>query len=724
MTTPAHLGTFGEVPDGTVWPTADTLVLLNRPLRPGTDMARLSRFGDNRWDLSPAIWEEEAKTAGLNFDLIPAPLMPAAKHYLWQLLNHTQPRVVRGATKGRIAPQTIAHAFTNSVQFVLEWFDQQQVTVFAGITHELLDDYLQALIDDESLSQDKRYRRIVEVRRLWAHRDILPASMRLPDAPPWGGADTKDLLERGRGDRENRTPRIGEKTMQTLLSWAIRFVEVLAEDILAAHDEHMELKARMPEQRQKQGTQSQPSQPRHGYGDLKAKTIAYLDRLRRRGEPLPGIRREDGQLEIRWRHIAAILDCAASFQATSTGHLIAESGLPVSEHTYLAAEITGRLDGEPWRRTRIRYEEAPDLARLLTTACLVIVAYLSGARSGEVLNLRRGCITRDEKTGLWLLNGLYFKGATDKDGNKIPEGQLRHDPWVVVELVAKAIEVMERLHPSPLIFPSKIDTLHRRSKRQKRLGNARQQQAVADDLHSFVDWVNAYCTEHDRADVIPDDGRGRLSASRFRRTLAWFIRRRPRGLIAASIQYGHAYTRMLAGYAGSYDSGFPDEYAFEDWLFRIEGLAEDEQRLAAGEHVSGPAADAYRYRVKTANGEFAGHVLTTDRQARDLVGNPLLQIHHGEGMTCVLNPPTAACQLRGAPDDPLVTPDTDNCRPHCLNLAHTDRDIEHRKQQAAELELIVDDPLAPPIRHERERHELQRLRKIIADHEQGEEDAG
>ena len=722
MTTPAHLSIFGEVPDGTVWPTADTLVLLNRPLRPGTDMGRLSRFSDNRWDLSPAIWEEEAKS--LNFDLIPAPLMSAAKHYFWQLLNHTQPRVVRGASKGRIAPQTIAHAFTNSVQFVLEWFDQQQVTTFADVTSDLLDDYLQALIDDTSLSQDKRYRRIVEVRRLWAHRDILPAGMRLPDAPPWGGEDTKDLLERGRGDRENRTPRIGEKTMQMLLSWAIRFLEVFAEDILAAHGEHMELKARMPELRQRQGTQSRPGQARHGYGDLKAKTTAWLDGLRRRGEPLPGIRREDGRLEIRWRHIAAILDCAASFQATSTGRMIAESGLPVGEHTHLATPITGRIDGKPWRTTRIRYEEAPELARLLATACLIIVAYLSGARSGEVLNLRRGCITRDEKSGLWLMHGLYFKGATDGDGNKIPEGELRHDPWVVIELVAEAIEVMERLHPSPLIFPSKIDALYQRRKGQKRLGNARQQQLVSEDLQNFVAWVNDYCAEHGRADVIPEDDRGRLHASRFRRTLAWFIRRRPRGLIAASIQYGHAYTRMLQGYAGSYDSGFPDEYAFEDWLFRIEGLAEDEQRLAAGEHVSGPAADAYRYRVGAASAEFAGRVLTTDRQARDLVGNPLLQIHHGEGMTCVLNPATAACQLRGAPDDPLVTPDTDNCRPNCRNLAHTDRDIEHRKQQAAELELIVNDPLAPPIRHERERHELQRLRKIIADHEKGKEGSG
>jgi hypothetical protein len=176
---------------------------------------------------------------------------------------------------------------------------------------------------------------------------------------------------------------------------------------------------------------------------------------------------------------------------------------------------------------------------------------------------------------------------------------------------------------------------------------------------------------------------------------------------------------MLQGYAGSYESGFPDEYAFEDWIFRMEGLAEDERALTAGEHISGPAADAYRYRVTAANREFAGLVLTKDSQARDLLGNPLLQIHHGDGMTCVLDPATAACQLRGAVDDPMVTPDTDDCRPKCPNIARTDRDILQVKQRAAELAEIVSDPLAPPIRHDRERHELARLESIIATHTQG-----
>ncbi|MFF3847929.1 hypothetical protein [Streptomyces sp. NPDC002328] len=174
---------------------------------------------------------------------------------------------------------------------------------------------------------------------------------------------------------------------------------------------------------------------------------------------------------------------------------------------------------------------------------------------------------------------------------------------------------------------------------------------------------------------------------------------------------------MLQGCAGSYDSGFPDEYAFEDWLYRLEILADDAQALDDGEQISGPAAGAYRHRVTAATRQFAGHVLTSDRQARDLLGNPVLQIHHGQGMTCVLDPAQALCRLRGTIDDPLVTPDTDDCRPQCRNIARTDRDIQRIRRHHRELTVIVDDSLAPPIRHDRERHELTRLQRILNAHE-------
>ena len=180
-------------------------------------------------------------------------------------------------------------------------------------------------------------------------------------------------------------------------------------------------------------------------------------------------------------------------------------------------------------------------------------------------------------------------------------------------------------------FPAKIEPYRHRPGRVTRSGQARTD--TGDDLGVFVGWVNDYCALRGLP-MIPLDPLGRLNISRFRRTLAWFIRRRPRGLVAGAIQYGHVHTRLIQGYAGDYNSGFPDEYAFEDFLARLDELAADERALAAGEHVSGPAAHTYRNRIGAATAQFAGHVLTTGKQARDLLGNPLLQIFHGEGMTC------------------------------------------------------------------------------------------
>ncbi|MGO4618032.1 hypothetical protein AB4305_31335 [Nocardia sp. 2YAB30] len=127
-------------------------------------------------------------------------------------------------------------------------------------------------------------------------------------------------------------------------------------------------------------------------------------------------------------------------------------------------------------------------------------------------------------------------------------------------------------------------------------------------------------------------------------------------------------------------------------------------------------------RVGAADSQFAGHVLTNSRQARDLLGNPLLRIHHGDGMTCVFEPAHAACQIRGTTNDPLVTPDLDDCRPKCRNIARTDRDILTIRARHDALTQIVADPLAPPIRHERERHELHRLRTVLDAHEQSRKD--
>jgi hypothetical protein len=103
-------------------------------------------------------------------------------------------------------------------------------------------------------------------------------------------------------------------------------------------------------------------------------------------------------------------------------------------------------------------------------------------------------------------------------------------------------------------------------------------------------------------------------------------------------------------------------------------------------------------------------------QVRDLLANPALQIYPGTGMTCVFDPSKAKCRLTSQ-DDTRRTPDLTDCQPGCQNIARTDRDIEHVRQQASELADLVNDPLSPAPRHERERHELARLHAILNDHQ-------
>jgi hypothetical protein len=88
-------------------------------------------------------------------------------------------------------------------------------------------------------------------------------------------------------------------------------------------------------------------------------------------------------------------------------------------------------------------------------------------------------------------------------------------------------------------------------------------------------------------------------------------------------------------------------------------------------------------------------------------------------MTCVLDPNRAACRLTRDERGHRHTPDIDNCRPNCVNIARTDRDITVLRDQADRLRYQVADPRAPPIRHARERHELDRLDAITSGHEKG-----
>ncbi|MET8776858.1 hypothetical protein ABZV58_17795 [Nocardia sp. NPDC004654] len=95
-------------------------------------------------------------------------------------------------------------------------------------------------------------------------------------------------------------------------------------------------------------------------------------------------------------------------------------------------------------------------------------------------------------------------------------------------------------------------------------------------MNRFVRWVDNCRTTHHRTDTIPDiDGSPfRLKTSQFRRTLAWFIARRPGGAIAGAVAFRHHAIQMFEGYAGTSDSGIRAEVESEQALARGEQLVE------------------------------------------------------------------------------------------------------------------------------------------------------
>ncbi|MGK5171823.1 hypothetical protein [Geodermatophilus sp. CPCC 205761] len=682
-------------------PGPDALVLANRPLR--DRQCAMSRYGDDHWYLTPGLFEAHAKPVRLNWTKAAPVFRDALKTYAWMLINYEPTDEALATGYRRLSLMTVQTTLVPLRDFA-EFLAARGRSHFSEVTEDDLDQYVSA-VDAADISRPRKEDYALEVRRLWGHRHLLPPAMRLPEAPPWDGQEIEDLFgERNRTD-ENRTPRIDERTMNALLTWAMRFVDDFSGDIIAAAHEYNRLAPR-GKRRKARGLDSVPRR------DLVKEAHVLVREYRRTGRPLPG-RMTDTGIELDYYHLARLLDATAwGIRDLATGDVFRHSGLPLVACAAVTSHPTGLIDNEPWLQQPIGYHDVPGFVKMLVAACLIVTAYLSGMRPGELLNLRRGCLHHDERTGMWSVVGRAFKGARTDTGDKAVRGVEREVPWVVVEPVANAIRVMERLHDREVLFPRTV------LGEQQREGGALSTDRAPRFIADFIAWVDAYCLERGRRDSIPADrSLERISLSRFRRTLAWYICRRPRGLVAASIQYGHLFTTVTLGYAGNAASGFPDDYAFERFLARLEALGDAQRRLDDGEHVSGPSADVYRQRLGDASLRFPGITLTSGHQARGLLRSPTLQVYEGRGMTCVFDPARARCRLRQGQVDEQITPDLDDCHPNCLNIAETDSDVDVLRERVPPLREIVGDPLVPPLRVERERAELDRVTKIIDEHE-------
>jgi integrase len=698
MTQPAHLPV--PVADAPVpWPSDDVPVLRNRPVRLGTDTTRLSRFGDDNWNVRPAHRDAHTDVGNLNLRVFPEPLRRQFRTVLLASLDHPQP-VEPG---GRQRPAEYIGIgslpiLVSGLRLFAHWMHTEDLGRISDITGQNLDAYLRHVIGTTT-SPRLKANAVSAVRTLWLFRDVLPAPCRLTTGFPWAGQTANELVGHRATGGENKRPRIHDDTMEALLAWSLHMVEQIGPDIRDAWQEYTALcRGDHPSQANYTGTTGSRLHP-------------YADFCRRTGTPLPGTPGPDGP-RINYGHVLRLIGMDGKGQfSPAQKRWLAEQGLPVAAHSTVGT-ITGQIHGSPWRDSPLTVAELPGLWRRLIGALFTVACYLSGMRPGEVLSLRRGCRGTDETTGQLVIHGHRGKGYDRAPDT--PEFAEPTRPWVVVHIVHQAIALLESLHDQPHLFPAQLRTgVFRPS-----TTHARTCHSINRDIADFAAWVNQTFRRADGSAPIPDDPAGNLNSSRFRRTLARFIVRRPRGLIAAALQYGHVDTKVTLNYAGAPDTEWLQDVAVEKLELVLEQISDDAQRLAAGEHVSGPSADEYRHRV-TGAADFPGRTVISPRSAARLLAGTDPQVHHGQGMTCVWRPETAACRTaRLAQELPEPAgPEESECRSTCTNLAFTDRDIARRKQALRELESHRDNPLAPLPLRDRAAAQAERTAALIHRHE-------
>ncbi|WP_055553780.1 hypothetical protein [Streptomyces sp. NBRC 110028] len=278
-----------------------------------------------------------------------------------------------------------------------------------------------------------------------------------------------------------------------------------------------------------------------------------------------------------------------------------------------------------------------------------------------------------------LIRSRHFKTATDPDtGTYSPGGAERAVPWVAIAPVVnairvlKAIRVLERLVPEgDLLFGASV---HNRTHPNTRTGSLIVD-TIRTRIEDFVTWATAEADAHDLpGEVIPPDPHGKIGLGRFRRSLAWHIARRPGGLVALAIPYGHMRTMLNTEESGRYGSrsrsGIHQLVDVETALATADAAADLAERFGAGEGISGPAVRRALLQATTGPMFQGGlvkrdfpvkHTLARRHLARDgsvLYDNPRALL------LCLFRSDRAPCQGDGRLSEPIL----DRCVPNCGNI--------------------------------------------------------
>ena len=626
----------------------------------------------------------------------------------WTFLNRELPNTFVRA-RGRRMRTRIAVASTVATvgtwRRLALWLTGRGVQTLANCDRDQLGQYA-AHLGQTHTRRVSMSHALTALTRLWAFDQLSTRPVGIA-RPPWDEDGLDDYLPAAspHGAENAREP-LAADVMGPLLVWALRLTEDWADDIIAARAEKARLEA---------ATRNPDAGPA-----AERALNTYLEHLLASGTPPPSTSWR-GTRRVARTYIAGTIGASQrqinrALRRYKLGELVTARPGPCP----LDVPVTGRINGKPWR-TAVDFTEADSLLRHLVTASFVICAHLTGARPQEVLAMRSGCCPdpepgqsrpilrihsadiaeetgngsdseeeQDEVPHL-LIRSRHFKTATDPDsGHYLPGGAERSVPWVAITPVVNAIRMLERLVPDgALLFDAPTHDPLRARTRSGSLGSS----AIRSRIDDFVTWANSEASRHGLpGQRIPADPHGRIGTARFRRTLAWHIARRPGGLVALAIQYGHLRTALDTDEAGRYGtrsrSGIHRLVDIETALATADTAADLTERFHDGEGISGPAARQALLRATTGPLFQGGlvkrdfpvkHELARRHLARD--GGVLYDNPHAL-LLCLYRRDRALCRH----DDQLTAPVLDRCVPGCGNIVRTDQQAVALRQRAEQLE--------------------------------------
>ncbi|MGV1833024.1 hypothetical protein [Agrobacterium vitis] len=689
------------------------IVLCSMKLKDGTDRETLSRFGDDVWNLDPAIFHMTARNAfrTINFTNIACPVERlTAKEYIFAWLNERLPD-----RSERLRPLSARAALATLGHFMAFVREREGRFDAAFIDQDLLDAYL-GLQKTRSVLPSRVaacLRPAVQLHRL--ARFLTQGGLRFV---PWNGTPAYKVAGCGGRTYENMTPRIPEPVIGAMVRWSLRYVELFSTDILAARAELDKLRA------------AYQARPR---GIAQANSVAmrmasYIECRRREGRGIP-VWNTPGRIGGLCASLVQADRLKLNGSVLNLQLISLQSGIHVTNivqnkgaHTLLLDAVKelgvehGGMDtpiaidpesGQPWR-TRFDAFSLADEERQLQTAAYILCVYLTGMRDSEVQAMQLGCLQRKRSTDDLIerltIRSIVYKGRQERGET---------EEWVTIKPVARAVEIAECLatrHRPEREGDAIWVVLHRAHARDRGVPH------VVRQINRYREHLDQHFGASEEPTIPLVEGRSWIFNTRqFRRTVAWYIANRPFGVVAGKIQYKHASVAMFDGYAGSSASGFRQEVEQEHHLGQLDDIVVHYEAAQRGERLAGPGASRVTHEIDRVGREIGSlpGVIADGKRVKAMLAHLAHTLHVGYLNDCFFEPATALCLGRST--DPASQPILSNCAPdRCPNSCIARRHLPAWQAAIAHSETMLEEKRLSNVQRTAIRQDRDRMRKLIA----------